>query len=80
MANKRNLDMICDTIASEEKKTVVKVIKNATQHKMNVCIIDLHNPNVNEKFRRNFTDYYTIVDENGDDIEPNMYTGSGLLN
>ena len=47
---------------------------------MNVCIIDLHNPNLNEKMRRNFNDFYTIIDEDGNEIEPNLYSESGLLN
>ena len=80
MANKKNLDMICDTIASLEKPTIIKCIKNATKFKMNVCIIDLYNPDLNMKLRRNFDDFYTVVDDEGDEVEPNMFKTSGILN
>ncbi len=47
---------------------------------MNVCIIDVYNPELNEKFRRNFNDYYTITDKEGNEILPNMYTTNGVIN
>ena len=80
MANKKNLDMICDTIASLEKLTIIKCIKNATKFKMNVCIIDLYNPDLNMKLRRNFDDFYMVVDDEGEEVEPNMFKTSGILN
>ena len=81
MANQRNLNGIIETIGCPiDKKTIKKVIGNATKFKMNVCIIDVYNPELNEKFRRNFNDFYTIVDKEGKEIQPNMFNTNGLLN
>ena len=84
MADKRNLGMIISTVGSSlDPKVIAHVIKNATKSKMNVCIIDIANPNLNQKLRRNFNDFYTLEDSEGDLLDLNeiqLYTGSGMLN
>lgn len=81
MSNQRNLNSIIETIGCPvSKECIKKVVSNATNFKMNVCIIDVYNPELNEKFRRNFNDYYTIADKEGKEIVPNTYTTNGLIN
>jgi hypothetical protein len=81
MSNQRNLNTIIETVGcSLSKDCIKKVIANATNFKMNVCIIDVYNPELNEKFRRNFTEFYAVSDNDGTELNPNMYTTSGVLN
>lgn len=46
---------------------------------MNVCIIDIYNPELNEKFR-NFNDYYIVKDDEGNEKEPNLFHYNGIIN
>jgi tRNA pseudouridine-54 N-methylase len=82
MTDARNTNLIAHTLGLTIEKSVVKnIIKNATKFKMNVCIIDISNGDINKKFRRNFKDYYLIEDDDGElvtDIQ--LFSGSGLLN
>ena len=82
MTDARNTNLIAQTLGLSIEKHVVKsIIKNATKEKLNVLIIDISNGDVNRKFRRNWSDFYTIEDENGDPIENvEMYKHSGMLN
>ena len=81
MANQKNLTSIVETVGCPvDKQTIKTIIGNATKFKMNICLIDVYNPELNEKFRRNFTDYYQIVNEEGEEIVPNMYKTNGILN
>ena len=70
------------TISCPIDKTIVKrIIQNATAHKMNVCIIDVTNPDLNRKFRRNFNEFYEVVDDDGEELDTIMlYKDSGLTN
>ena len=79
MTDARNTNLIT-TWLSIEKSVVKSIIANATKFKLNVCIIDIAAP-IDLKFRRNFSDYYLIEDDDGNllpDIQ--MYKLNGLLN
>jgi len=80
--NQQNLNLIATTLSSPvSKDTIKKIIGNATKESLNVCLIDICNPDFNKVFRRNFYDYYEIIDENGDELTRiKMYIGSGILN
>lgn len=82
LTNQRDFNLIVSTFSFPiSKDNLKKVIRNATQYKMNVCIIDVNNPDPNSMIRRNFNDFYTIVTENGNEIlYPKLYAGSGLIN
>jgi hypothetical protein len=80
--NKQNLDAIVNRLGLPvSNQTVAKVIKNATKEALNVCIIDLVTSYTNKKIRRNFNDYYELVDEDDEELpEIKLYKGSGLVN
>lgn len=83
LTDKRNLDMITANLSVDiEPKTIKRIIANATKEKMNVCIINLQSiQEPNKIFRRNFHDFYQIMDENNEELETiQLYQGSGLLN
>ena len=83
LTNKRNLDMIISQLSIDvSKETIKKVVANATRFKMNVCIIDLlSKENVNNIFRRNFTEFYEIVDEDNEELANiQMYEKDGIIN
>ncbi len=82
MSDKRNLNMITTTVSAPIEPSVIKkVIANATRHELNVCIIDICNRDLNKLFRRNFTDYYTIVDSEGEELDTiHLYGKSGIVN
>lgn len=75
----RNIITRVDSEISREN--IEKIIRNATKFKLNSCIIDLQAIDENEQFRRNFTNFYKVVDDNGKlikDIE--MYRTDGIIN
>ncbi len=79
--NKRNLNDVINTIEIPvEPDTIKRVIKNATKFQFNVCIIDPTNYDINKQFRRNFTVFYTLVDEHENEVEPNMFHTTGVIN
>ena len=82
MTNAKNTNLIVSTLGlSIEKETVTKIIKNATKHELNICIIDIANGNMNKKIRRNWDEYYEIEDEEGEPInDVKLYKETGLLN
>ncbi len=82
MSDKRNLNMITTTVSAPIEPSVIKkVISNATRHELNVCIIDICNRDLNKLFRRNFTDYYTSVDSEGEELDTiHLYGKSGIVN
>lgn len=81
LSNKKNLDLVASTVATEIDPTTLKsIIVNATKHPLNVCIIDVMQPDVNKKFRRNFFDFYQVQDERGEMVSPRLYEGSGIVN
>ena len=81
MTDARNTNLITTTLGLSIEKSVVKsIIANATKFKLNVCIIDIAAP-INFKFRRNFSDYYLIEDDDGNLIEDiQFYKANGSLN
>ena len=82
MTDARNTNLITTTLGLPIEKSVVKgIIANATKFKLNVCIIDIASGDINRTFRRNFSDYYLIEDDDGD-LLPNIqfYKANGLLN
>ena len=82
MTDARNLNAIASSLGCELTPSVLKaVIRNATAHALNVCLIDVHERDLNnKKLRRNFSDFYTFV-EQGNEMRPaQMYEGSGILN
>jgi len=84
MTDERNLNTIVSSMGIQLEKPVVKaIIRNATKHKMNICMIDLEIDDLNRKFRRNYDNFYTVLDDNGNEIPINqmqMYEGSGIVN
>ena len=83
MTDKRNLGLIISTLAIHiEPLTIKHIISNATKNKLNVCIIDVHGTDLNYKFRRNFSEYYEIVNnENNEELSHiQLYKGNGMLN
>ena len=82
MTDSRNLQLISQTLGLPIEKSVVKsIISNATKFKLNVCIIDIGAP-LNRTFRRNFSDYYLIENEEDGELleEIQFYKANGLLN
>ena len=46
-----------------------------------MCIIDVHGTNLNHKFRRNFTEYYEVVNENNEELPHiQLFKGNGMIN
>ena len=80
--DKRNFNSIVSTIDTDIPADIIKqVVKNATQHELNLCLIDLQNRDINKTFRRNFgLDYYQFEDENGNKRMPLLFEGSGIIN
>jgi hypothetical protein len=83
MTDERNLTGIVSSMGIQLEKPVIKaIIRNATRHKMNVCLIDLEEDDLNRKFRRNYDEFYRVLDD-GHEIPLNqiqMYEGSGIVN
>ena len=83
MTDKRNLGLIISTLAIHiDPLTIKHIISNATKNKLNVCIIDVHGTDLNYKFRRNFSEYYDIVNnENNEELSHiQLYKGNGMIN
>jgi hypothetical protein len=87
----RTLNLIISQIDTDVEPVIIKkVIKNATKHELNVCIINLNSRNINETFRRNITnpqkngfDYYTLEDNNGNNLDIEnieLFDNSGIIN
>jgi len=83
LTNKRNKDLIISQLSIDIKKqTINKIIGNATKLKLNSCIIDLLSMDEpNKIFRRNFSEFYDIMDENNEELpEIKLYTKNGIIN
>ncbi len=82
LSDKRNIDAISGSIAAELEPRILKsIIRNATQHSLNVLIIDTQEKDINKKFRRNFNDFYQFQeDDEGNYYPVNSYEGSGIIN
>ena len=84
MTDKKNVSLIASSLATSIELPVVKhIMQNATKEALNVCIINLKSCPLNEKFRRNFMDFYTVVDDDGNELPISripLYKGSGVLN
>lgn len=82
MCDKRNLDLIVSTLGIHvDAKLTKQAINNACKFKMNICIIDLLNTDLNRKIRRNFGDYYTLLNDDGSEVDKvELYKTDGLLN
>ena len=82
MTDRRNLGLIISTLAIHIEPLAIKhIISNATKNKFNVCIVDAHGTDLNHKFRRNFTEYYEIVNENNEELSQiQLFKGSGMIN
>ncbi len=66
-----------------DKEVLKKVFKNAIKEKMCAFKINIGTTDLNHKFSRNFNDFYTLVDNEGDPLKLDqieMYHGGGLLN
>ena len=77
--DKRNLDCIATTIASELQPKVLKAcIQNATAHQFNVFIADTRQRDLQMRFRRNWSDWYSFTENDDGEWRPTiMYEGSG---
>ena len=65
-----------------DKKVFKKIFKNAVSQKMCSFKIDISNSNLNKKFSRNWSDFYQIMDENGEQINEKdivLFHKSGIL-
>jgi len=83
MSDKRNTDLVVSTLSVDvESETIKTIIRNATKFKFNVAIIDLQsNDDLNKILRRNFNDFYKVVDDNGESLETiKLFRNNGLLN
>jgi len=84
ITDKRNMDMIISTIASDIPSGILmKCIKNAVKFKMNVAVIDLQADDNNKIVRRNYgvDEYYIVEDENEEPIQnPKLFLTSGIKN
>jgi len=83
LTNKRNKDLIISQLSIDIKKqTINKIIGNATKLKLNSCIIDLLSMDEpNKIFRRNFSEFYDIMDENNEELQSiKLYTKNGIIN
>ena len=83
MADKKSLNDIVSRINTDiTKENIINIIKNAIKYPLNACVINMHPTDVNKQFRRNFTDFYKIVDDLKDEpidtIE--MYNNDGIIN
>ena len=55
LGQKRNLNMIMSGLSlGVTKGQLIKLYSYATRDKFSVLIVDLDEPNINKKFRRNF--------------------------
>ena len=46
-----------------------------------MCIVDAHGTDLNHKFRRDFTEYYDIVNENKEELsQVQLFKGNGMIN
>ena len=52
-----------------ERNELENIFKDATKKKFNFLKIDLDNPNNNEKFSKNWNDFYKVGDDDYDDEE-----------
>ncbi len=82
MCDKRNLTNIISTMSIHvDAKLIKQAINNACKYKLNVCIIDLLNTDINKKIRRNFDEYYTLINDDGSEVKKVItYDKDGLLN
>ena len=71
IGGKRDLDMILRTygFGDVDDDTLRKIFKSATQKHMDFLKIDVRNRDINRKFSRNFTEFYTIDDVKSDNDE-----------
>lgn len=70
MTDKRKLSLVVSTLSIHIELPVIKqVIANATREPMNVCVIDIHHPEINRKFRSNSDDFYVLLDMENDLLE-----------
>jgi len=81
LCDKRNFGMILSTIDTEIPAEIIRqIIKNATQEELNICMIDLQTRDLNKTFKRNFGLDYYILQNNGQLVHPNLFSGSGIIN
>lgn len=84
LSSDRNLNMIMNEYSMGiDKEILIKIFKNAVKERLCCFKINIANPNLNEKFSRNFTDFYRLVDDENelipiDKIE--LFQNGGLLN
>ncbi len=65
------------------KDVLKKIFKNAIKEKMCAFKISIGTTDLNHKFSRNFKDFYTIVDDDGEPLpidQIKLYQGGGMLN
>ena len=65
-----------------DKPVFKKIFKNAVSQKLCSFKIDISNSDLNKKFSRNWTDFYEIVDREGeplDETQIQIYRNSGIV-
>ena len=82
IGNAQNFNNIVSRMDTEVDPVIIKkVIRNATEHELNIALIDMQSRDTNKMMRKNFgLDYYRVVDQYGNTIDPVMKTGSGIIN
>ena len=72
-SNKKDMTLIGSNIALDiEPSTIRRIVQNATDKKLNVCIVNLRSRREpNKIFRRNFIEFYDIMDK-GDELNTIM--------
>ena len=81
LADKNKLSLITSIVDCPIEPSIIKsIIQNSTKEPFNVCIIDLQTPDLNRKFRRNFKDFYQLVDNYGEYLDKiQLYYCSGVI-
>ena len=83
MGDEKNQNAVIDGLSVNIHRNILRpVIKNAVEHKFNVAIIDMQsNYALNKVLRRNFDQFYKVVDENNEPLTTiKLFKHSGLLN
>lgn len=82
MADKTSMNNIISRVDSDiSKDNIYKIVRNATKFKLNTCTIDLQAITPNMQFRRNFSDFYKVVDDEGNPLTNiELYQTDGIIN
>ena len=80
--NQVSLANIVKTLAIDAPPNVIKtIVNNAVKFKLNACILNPQQTDINMKIRRNFNDFYQLVDADNEPLEViRLYDNDGIIN